>query len=267
MLKRLTERDENKPQIIHTICENCILNGNHCTGWDCAQVLARRLAEYEDGNLFTLEEIWEYYAWDHLGDEEYKKNFRANYEACGFCFSDFLQKIESKFGPIMPKHTAIEMHGDIMSPNQTGHEVLVCHQVNCMGVMGEGLAKQLRDLFPKMYLSYKTTCDRTSDKHTLLGQIDTYPVNYNGYDYTIVSIFGQERYGRSGCFTDYDALRKAFQTIRSLASPLPARPATRVRIPYRIGCGLAGGDWNIVKSLIQEELLDHNIIVEIWEKD
>lgn len=104
MLKRLTRRDENKPQIIHTVCENCTLNGNQCTGWDCAQVLATRLAEYEDGNLFTWEQFWEYYIWEHLGDEEYKKNFSANYEACGFCFSDLLQKIESKFGPIISKH-------------------------------------------------------------------------------------------------------------------------------------------------------------------
>ena len=92
-------------------------------------------------------------------------------------------------------------------------------------------------------------------------------MNYNGYDYTIVSIFGQVRYGRGRCFTDYQALRKAFQAIRCMATPLPARPLTRVRIPYRLGCGLAGGDWNIVKSIIQEELLDYDVIVEIWKKD
>lgn len=166
-----------------------------------------------------------------------------------------------------PKHTAVEKTGDILSPNKTGHDVLVCHQVNCMGVMGAGLAKQLRTKFPSMYQSYKAFCDNAKDRRSLLGGIDIHPVNYNGYDYTIVSIFGQETYGRGKCHTDYQALRKAFQTIRTMAMPLPARPLTRVRIPYRMGCGLAGGDWSIVSSIIQEELLNHDIIVEIWKKD
>ena len=118
MYKRLTQRDEKKPNIIRTVCENCTQNGNQCTGWDCAQALAGRLAEYEDIFPFSWEQIWEYYAWEHLGDEEYRKSFKANYEACGFCFADLLQKIESKYGPIMPKHAAIEMLGDIMSPKK-----------------------------------------------------------------------------------------------------------------------------------------------------
>lgn len=208
-----------------------------------------------------------YFLWECFHDPDTLNEYKTQCLADGTDFDALLRSLENQYGKIIPPKTAIEMQGDIMSPNRTGQEVLVCHQVNCMGVMGAGLAKQLRDLFPQMYQSYKALCDRTPDKHTLLGQIDTYPVNYNGYDYTIVSIFGQERYGRGGRFTDYNALRKAFQTIHGMASPLPARVSTRVRIPYRLGCGLAGGDWNVVMSIIQEELLDHDIIVEIWKKD
>lgn len=208
-----------------------------------------------------------YFLWSCLHDPDAVTEFKARCIADGTDFDALFRSLENQYGKIIPPKTAIEMHGDIMSPNRTGHEVLVCHQVNCMGVMGAGLAKQLRDLFPLMYRSYKITCDNAKDKRSLLGKTDSYSVNYLGYDYTIVSIFGQERYGRGGCFTDYDALRKAFKTIRGMASPLPGRVATRVRIPYRMGCGLAGGDWNIVKSIIQEELLDHDVIVEIWKKD
>lgn len=208
-----------------------------------------------------------YFLWECFHDPDTLNEYKTQCLADGTDFDALLRSLENQYGKIIPPKTAIEMQGDIMSPNRTGHEVLVCHQVNCMGVMGAGLAKQLRDLFPQMYRSYKALCNMASDKRTLLGQIDTCPVNYNGYDYTIVSIFGQEHYGKGGCFTDYDALRKAFQTIRGMASPLPARVSTRVRIPYRLGCGLAGGDWNVVISIIQEELLDHDIIVEIWKKD
>lgn len=208
-----------------------------------------------------------YFLWNCFHNPDAVTEFKARCLADGTDFDALFRSLENRYGKIIPPKTAIEMHGDIMSPNRTGHEVLVCHQVNCMGVMGAGLAKQLRDLFPLMYRSYKMTCDNAKDRRSLLGKTDSCSVNYRGYDYTIVSIFGQERYGRGSCFTDYDALRKAFQTIRGMASPVPARAATRVRIPYRMGCGLAGGDWNIVMSIIQEELLDHDIIVEIWKKD
>jgi len=34
----------------------------------------------------------------------------------------------------------------------------------------------------------------------------------------------------------------------------------------KIGCGLAGGDWNIVKEIIQKELKDCNVIIVIYKK-
>jgi len=49
-----------------------------------------------------------------------------------------------------------------------------------------------------------------------------------------------------------------------MATPFPAYPLTTVRIPYKIGCGLGGGDWSIVSRIIQEELVDKGIPVEIW---
>ena len=48
VLKRLTSRDPNRPNIVHTECENCISHGDRCTGWNCATMLAKRLADFED---------------------------------------------------------------------------------------------------------------------------------------------------------------------------------------------------------------------------
>jgi len=46
--RRLTRRDPEHPNVVHTECENCVNHGEKCTGWDCATVLAKRLAEFED---------------------------------------------------------------------------------------------------------------------------------------------------------------------------------------------------------------------------
>ena len=45
---RLTRRNANRPRIVYTICENCVLHNDHCAGWTCAAMLAERLAQYED---------------------------------------------------------------------------------------------------------------------------------------------------------------------------------------------------------------------------
>jgi hypothetical protein len=37
-------------------------------------------------------------------------------------------------------------------------------------------------------------------------------------------------------------------------------------IPYKIGCGLAGGDWEVVKGIIVEVFKPTELFVEIWRK-
>ena len=83
------------------------------------------------------------------------------------------------------------------------------------------------------------------------------PIRHDGYDYLIAKIYYNG---------ELDTLREALLKIREVATPLPIRTLTTVRIPYRMGCTAAGDDWSAVSQLIQEELLDHNIPVEIWKE-
>lgn len=38
--------------------------------------------------------------------------------------------------------------GDILATPTRNEDTVICHQVNCCGVMGAGLAKQIRDKWP-----------------------------------------------------------------------------------------------------------------------
>lgn len=38
-----------------------------------------------------------------------------------------------------------------------------------------------------------------------------------------------------------------------------------IGFPYKIGCGLAGGDWNIISQILEEEFAGPQWNVEIWE--
>lgn len=96
MYERLTKRDEIKPSIIRTVCENCVNNGRQCSGWDCAQVLAQRLAAYEDtgyspehlANLDRLAYWVEYdepgiYKCTNCGFPDIHPEFRKRCSNCG----------------------------------------------------------------------------------------------------------------------------------------------------------------------------------------
>lgn len=152
--------------------------------------------------------------------------------------------------------------GDILTPVTDGMSTLVCHQVNCRGVMGAGLAKQIRDKFPTVYERYRGVCLNNAEsknkygKSVLLGKVQE--VYAPGTGYMIANLFTQDGFGRDKCYTDYDALRLAFAYIA-----YNNRDFT-VRIPLRMGCGLGGGDWNTVQGIIRDELDGKVRRVEIW---
>ncbi len=152
-----------------------------------------------------------------------------------------------------------EVIGDILTPASGGASVVVCHQVNCMGVMGAGLARQIRDRFPEVFRAYKKQC--LAWKHNPggnLGDVLYCPAGDEA-GYVVANIFGQLSYGIGRRQTDYDAVRDG---LRNIAASFPGGT---IRIPYGMGCGLGGGDWNIVLGIIMEILVSKGIDVEIWK--
>lgn len=132
----------------------------------------------------------------------------------------------------------------------------ILHQVNCQGVMGSGIARQVKERYPFVYQTYKTVCDnakKNGGTKTLLGKVlacsKTGSVTQNIIDNQfIINAFGQDRYGTDKCYTDYEALKKCLQQINDEFEGL------RIAIPYRMSCDRGGGDWNIVDRMIQDTL-------------
>lgn len=129
--------------------------------------------------------------------------------------------------------------GDIF---QSGADVIL-HQVNCQGVMGSGIAKQVREKYPVVYEAYKELCGQDEPKN-LLGIAQ--PVKADSKT-IIVNMFAQEKFGYDGKrYTDYDALRKCFETVRD------NNATDTIAIPYLMGCYRGGGDWSVVSAMIEE---------------
>jgi O-acetyl-ADP-ribose deacetylase (regulator of RNase III) len=124
-------------------------------------------------------------------------------------------------------------------------EALV-NTVNCVGVMGRGIALQFKKVFPENFKHYKAVCDR---KELTPGKMFIYDLN-SLYNPRYVVNFPTKRHwkGKSrmedieaGLQTLVEEMRK--RGIRSIASP-------------PLGCGLGGLRWTDVRAKIEEAFQD-----------
>lgn len=127
---------------------------------------------------------------------------------------------------------------------------IICHQVNCKGVMGAGLAKQIKTLYPEVYTEYYNLC-KENNPEKLLGVCQQVSCHNGRY---VANLFGQLGYGKNKIQTDYKALEQALSIVAQRA----IQYEESVGIPYLLGCGLAGGDWNIVYEIINRLFKDYD---------
>ena len=142
---------------------------------------------------------------------------------------------------------------------------IIVHQVNAQGVMGGGIALAIRSKWPKVWDDYSAL---VKPQKTGPGWASNYVLGHMGRviftevdsQLMVASIVGQQFYGREAgrCYTMYPALEQGFHTVKNVAK----NNMLDVHYPL-IGCGLAGGDWTIVSSLIDRQLdgLNHTL----WE--
>jgi len=143
--------------------------------------------------------------------------------------------------------------GDILNAT----EDILAHQVNCMGIMGSGIAKQIKDKYPNVFGQYRKFF--VNNKFTALGKCQIVKAEDNKY---IANLFGQYKYGRDKQYTDYDALEEALFSLKVSAKD----HNMSIAIPFNIGCGLAGGSWPFVYSMIEDVFQDYDVTLYRFNK-
>jgi O-acetyl-ADP-ribose deacetylase (regulator of RNase III) len=143
------------------------------------------------------------------------------------------------------------LHGNVLD---TVDSVIV-HCVNCRGVMGSGIAREIKERFPEAYETYRQTYEN-GVLH--LGSVSYvyFPSDHNVQQKIIANAAGQDWYGAGKVHVDYDATRTCFLNINEdMKFFRDEYGITTMNFPL-FGCGLAGGDWNIVSQIIEEEVSD-----------
>jgi len=142
---------------------------------------------------------------------------------------------------------------------------IIMHQVNCKGVMGSGVAKQVKDRYPEVYKYYKSICMAHKKSEDLLGKCQfVYAFNPKLNRFIqIVNIFGQDNFAYDGqIYTNYDALKRALLAAREeITKSFDESELKNIKIgvPYLMSCYRGGGDWGIVSNMLETIFGDLNI--------
>ena len=129
-----------------------------------------------------------------------------------------------------------------------GCEALV-NPVNCVGVMGKGLALQFKHRFPANFSSYAEACRRRELVPGRLHIVYTDPAAPR-----LIVNFPTKRHWR-----DASRLEDIALGLHALAGTIASHGIRSIAIPP-LGCGLGGLPWPDVRSLILRQFSAHDHI-------
>lgn len=130
--------------------------------------------------------------------------------------------------------------GDLL---KSGADVLV-NPVNCVGVMGKGLALEFKRRYPLNFQEYEAACSRSAIRPGRMFAFET----GEGVPPQIIINFPTKRHWKDGSRLEDIALG-----LVDLATELMSRQLRTVAVPA-LGCGNGGLAWSEVRSLIESEL-------------
>ena len=126
--------------------------------------------------------------------------------------------------------------GDIL---QADAEALV-NTVNCVGVMGRGVARQFKEAFPANFKAYAAACER---KEVQPGRMFWFETGFLGSPKYIVNFPTKRHWRGKSRIEDIDA------GLQALIADVRARGIRSIAVPP-LGSGLGGLDWAQVKPRI-----------------
>jgi O-acetyl-ADP-ribose deacetylase (regulator of RNase III) len=144
--------------------------------------------------------------------------------------------------------------GNLITLANEGKFDVIGHGCNCFCTMGKGLAVAMKNAYPEIVMA--DHCTKRGDRSKLgtfthVDYGDLIVLNlYTQYDYAL----GHKPFNDPVVFADYDAIRECMQGIKFKYK------GKRIGLPL-IGAGLAGGDWNRISQIIEDELGDEDVTI------
>jgi len=126
---------------------------------------------------------------------------------------------------------------------------IIAQCCNCFNTMGAGVAAAIAQEYPEAVEADNET--KKGDKSKLgslsLCVVKDPTTHKNQAIKAIANLYGQFGFARDNRAVNYEAMYSALVEFRDKLKPA----VKTVAFPYKMGCGLAGGDWRIVEKMIE----------------
>ena len=130
----------------------------------------------------------------------------------------------------------------------------IVNPVNCVGVMGRGLARQFKHRYPDAFVAYREACARGQ---LLPGRVFVYDTR--AHRPTWIVHFPTKRHWRNpSAIGDIDA------GLQDLAAAIPRHGIASLAIPP-LGCGLGGLNWQAVRAIVEARLASTACTITVLE--
>lgn len=160
----------------------------------------------------------------------------------------------------------IETKGNVVFPNtyfpKSEIPLYITHGCNAQGIMGGGLALHIKNNYFDNYKSYQDYCFKWGKSINLLG---TNCIQHYNPLFAIVNSITQHTIGTNTRKTNYEAVAKCFENLVDyLKQNYHYTQKVAIAIPKLFGCGLGGGNWEIVKTIITQTLSISKLDIDLY---
>lgn len=140
-----------------------------------------------------------------------------------------------------------EIKENLFVPFENKEYDILVHGCNCFHTMSGGIAAIVSYRYPDAVKADKQTPFGTKNKLGLYSFADT--------DFgKVINLYTQYDFGTHQIQVDYEAVRRGFALLNEdFKGQIACIP--------KIGSGLAGGDWNTIKQIINDVTPDLDIVV------
>ena len=126
---------------------------------------------------------------------------------------------------------------------------VLLHVCNNKGVMGSGIALEIKNKIPNAYRAYMSS-DMT------MGDISL-GYHPSGLQVVVANMVTQDGYGRGIRHLNYGALADCLDRVSSITY----KGGYKIGLPYKMGADRAGGDWEIVLEMVAYFLKDFDVVI------
>lgn len=115
--------------------------------------------------------------------------------------------------------------------------------------MGAGIALQIKQAYPEVAKANREYYEKNAGNSFDMLGTNLYIKTHDGR--TCANLYAQDHYRNDKSRkTDYIAFKSCLARLAKKLSM--SDRAIKVGFPYGIGCGLGGGDWFVIKQMIQD---------------